>query len=93
MELLHTIHLSDFDRSLVCPCVSGRTESAIRRCRLLCEERADCCAGTNILESIALMVGVRSDDALVVVATGSQSTFGRNKLRTSRAMYDGEGEV
>ena len=35
----------------------------------------------------------RSDDALVVVATGSQSIFGRNKLRTSRAMYDGEGEV
>ena len=35
----------------------------------------------------------RSDDALVVVATGRLSTFGRNKLRTSRAMYDGEGEV
>ena len=31
--------------------------------------------------------------ALVVVATGSQSIFGRNKLRTSSAMYDGEGEV
>ena len=34
-----------------------------------------------------------SDDALVVVATGSQSIFGRNKLRPSSAMYDGEGEV
>lgn len=31
------------------------------------------------------MVGVRSDDALVVVTTGRQPTFGRDKLRPSRA--------
>ena len=41
----------------------------------------------------AIHCGRRSDDVLVVVATGSQSIFGRNKLRPSSAMYDGEGEV
>ena len=54
-------------------CVSGRTESAIRRCRLFCAERSDSCVGTDVLEPVAMMVNETSFKA-------TQSPVSRNQI-------------